>query len=337
MVGTLKNFNFEETFDVGLTIVAGGFEDRTLTFGNNLRKDKFHTEKILILHYISQLEANEGNYSKLKDALQNKLSQFPNDIHVSSDSRIKSCIEIKNKIIEASSNLTNRNVIIDISGMAHLWALTAIHACRRLNLKISIIYTEAKYYFPMKQEKEELLTAWHNRDRDTSGKYLQSSYLKSVDIVPEFDGNLRTGKPTCLIIFAGYEPNRIDGLIDKYAPSRIIVIYGKSPHQELEWRTQLSKELHKDILSKWGKREFEVSTMDLKEIISLLEHEYSVIQNEYDVIVSPHCSKLQGLATYLFWLRHPEVQLVFTTPGKFNPDHYSKGNKGTFIYELIDV
>ena len=182
--------------------------------------------------------------------------------------------------------------------------------------------------------KKNYYEAGKKKESDIYKKYLQSAALKAIHILPEFGGNSRPGHHTCLIVHAGHEPNRIEGLVDDYAPSRLIVVYGKSPHEKFEWRTQLSKELHKDLFSKWHVREIEISTLQLDETLGTLETEFQIIREHYDVAITPMGSKMQALAVYLFWRRHPEIQLVFTTPIKFNPDRYSRQSRRTFLYKI---
>jgi hypothetical protein len=167
-----------------------------------------------------------------------------------------------------------------------------------------------------------------------AAEYLQSAGLKEVQILPEFAGNFRPGSQTCLIIFVGYEPNRIKGLIDIYAPSAMLVLYGRSPHHGFSWRTRLSHELHEDLFSQWLVRRAEVSTLEVDQILKALEEEFSTIREHYDVAIAPQCGKMQALAAYLFWRRHPEVQMLFTSPVRFNPSNYSEGTGRTFVYEI---
>jgi len=67
---------------------------------------------------------------------------------VSADSPIQSCSEIKAKIDQVAGGLINRSAFVDISGMTHLWALSAIHECISAGLRTEVIYTEARSYYP---------------------------------------------------------------------------------------------------------------------------------------------------------------------------------------------
>lgn len=334
MRGKLKEFNFKEIVSTGLFVGAGGFEDRSLAFVKRLKKTDFNAEHYLLLDYQSQREDNAPNQQALTEKVLELSEISPSKVCVNAKKPIHSSAQIEQCIKRISSQIENRSALIDISGMTHLWALTTIHSCLKNGFKTSVVYTEAKSYFPRKSSRRQLLTAWKLKQYETAAKFLQSAGLKEVQVTPDFAGNFRPGAKTCLIIFAGYEPNRIQGLVDLYAPSAIIVYYGKSPHPNLEWRTSLSRDLHQDIFAQWLIRSCEASTLYVEHILAALEKEFKVIHREYDIAIAPQCGKMQGLAAYLFWRKHPEVQLLFTSPVRFNPELYSKGAGSTFLFQL---
>lgn len=331
---TFNNYDFSSKTEAGLLVCTGGFEDRAIVFPKKLRKSRCTIEKTLVLKYLSQKSDNNPNYQIIKKRLQEVTGNMSESAEVHSDKPIKSYGQIKAKIQEISSGVQNRKALVDISGMRQIWALGTIHACLSCGLSTSVVYTEARWYFPLKRNKDKLVEAWANKNYEITAQYLQSEALKAVHILPEFSGNLRPGRPTCLMIFPGYEPNRVEGLVDDYAPGALIVFYGSSPHKELRWRTDLSKDLHKDLFSGWFHRETEISTLEVNKILEKLEEEFRVVGEEYDVAIAPLCSKMQTLASYLFWRRHPEVQIIFTSPVRFKTDRYSQGTRETFIYKI---
>ena len=331
---TLKEYDFSKKTEAGLLICAGGFEDRTIAFVKRLRKTRCHIENALVLQYESQREDNDPNFRIIKKRLKEITQERAIAVSVNANSPLQSYGRIKEKIWEITSTLQDRRVLIDISGMRQLWSLGTIHASVNCGLRTAVIYTEARWYFPLKGDAKILLPAWKNRKYEIAVKYLQSEALKAVHILPEFSGNFRPGKPTCLMLFTGYEPNRIQGLVDDYAPGALVVFYGKSPHPEFKWRLELSKKLHAELFSAWYHRGVETSTFYIEDIIQKLEEEFQVIREHYDVAITPHCAKMQGIASYLFWRRHPEVQLLFTSPVRFNPIRFSRGARGTFITQI---
>jgi hypothetical protein len=330
----LKEFDFTDCVAADLLIVAGGFERRAWAFTERLLKSPTSINSSLLLKYESQPHDNDPNRLKLESLLGKITEKVPEKVLVHARRPLESSAQIRNKISELASRSLNQTVLVDISGMTHLWALTTIDACLSCNFRTSVVYTEASWYFPSKQAQKRLVRAWKENDYSIAVQYLQSAGLDNVHIPPEFAGNFRPGRQTCLIIFAGYEPNRVQGLIEDYAPGALIVLYGCSPHDEMHWRSQLSKELHGELFGQWRVHESDITTLDVDEILTTLEKEFDIIREQYDVALAPQCSKMQALGSYLFWRRHPEVQLVFTSPVSFNPNRYSKGAGCTYIYKI---
>jgi len=314
--------------------MAGGFEDRAVAFAKRLLPSRTSIGACLLLHYQSQLKENEPNFLYLSRQLRAISGREPVPVSVHADTPVQSYARIRTAIHEIASTAGERTALIDISGMTHLWALGIIDACVCSGFRSTVVYTEARSYFPLKRDRHRLVRAWRNHDFETASKYLQSAALKAVHIPPQFGGNFHPGWPTCLMVFVGYEPNRTQGLVDDYAPGALIVLYGRSPHNSLRWRTQLSKDLHVELFSQWRVRETEISTLEVDDVIRKLEQEFQCIREQYDVAIAPQCSKMQGLASYLFWRKHPEVQLLFTSPVRFNPKCYSKGAGRTFLCEV---
>jgi hypothetical protein len=330
----LVGFPFKLHLKAGLLVCAGGFEDRSVSFATKVQANRFSIECPVILRYESQREDNEPNFIRLRNQLKKVSGRDPLVVPVHGDTPILSSSKLKKALLAVSSELTERTAFIDISGMTHLWALSTIHACLACGLQTQVVYTEAKNYFPSRGMYKKVVRAWTRHDYETAVQYLQSAGLKTVHISPEFSGNFRPGRQTCLIVFVGYEPNRIESLVDYYAPGVLIVLYGSSPHQKFLWRTELSKELHRELFSKWHVRESEISTLNIHEILKKLEIEYQMVQDQFDVALAPQCSKMQALGSFLFWRKHPDVQLLFTSPVTFNPKLYSRGAGETFLYEI---
>jgi len=331
----MQEFDFALGRGVGLLIAAGGFEDRATSFVRRAKRKTLNVEQGLLLRYESQRADNEPhfltNLRRLKRLLH---GEEPHIADISADRPIRSCDDIRKQIEALAETLTNKSAIVDISGMTHLWALSTMHNCLSCGLRVDIAYTEARTYYPLRSEWRELKRKLRAGDEEPVFRALQSASLKAVHILPDFAGNFRPGRRTCLMIFAGYEPNRVQGLVDDYAPGSLIVLFGKSPHTRFSWRAGLSRDLHKELFSTWYKRDVEVSTLEVQDILDTLEREFSVLRDEYDVAIAPHCSKMQGVAAYLFWRRHPDVQLVFTSPVKFRRDRYSRGEGPTFCYPI---
>lgn len=329
-----EKLTINKELSLGLLVCCGGFEDRALTFAKRLRKVGATADSIAILHYESQREDNERHYERLQALLKGISPKDVEPVHVDASKPVISYEHIRERILEESASLGIRKVTVDVSAMTHMWALGVIHCCVAEGFDVDVVYTEANRYFPLRKDAKPLRDAWHDKDYEKAEEFLQSAALMAVHILPDFAGNFRPGHPNCLVVFAGYEPNRLEGLVDSYAPAALVVLYGMSPRPEHKWRTELSKTLHEKMFANWPRREDVCSTLSPEKALEKLEEIFCVVGHKYDLAISPHCSKMQGVASYVFWRRHPETQLIFTSPVRFKPSQYSKGEKDVYIYRL---
>ena len=319
---------------LGLLVCCGGFEDRALTFVSRLTKARATADRAELLQYQSQREDNDGNFKRLRTMLNDVTLGEVHTIQVDASRPVRSFEHIRARIVEVAAAITRRKVTVDISGMTHMWALGVIHACIVNGLEVEVVYTEADKYFPLRKDAQPLVEAWRNKDYDKAEGFLQSAALMAVNIPPDFAGNFRPGSPCCLVVFAGCEPNRLEGLVDSYAPGALVVVYGVPPREKHQWRKDLSQRLHEQMFSNWPRRVEQCSTLDPEETVCMLEKVFSVVGHQYDMAIAPHCSKMQGIAAYVFWRRHPETQLIFTAPARFKPSQYSQGERGVYLYRL---
>lgn len=331
---TISQFDFANEASYGLFLAAGGFEKRALAFVRRVNVRKFRIEQAILLRYLTQREDNQPNFNRLVARVE-KLANNIDVIDVDIDTPDKFLKELVEKVRSASTSVNSASALIDISGMAHVLICCCLRAADIAQLRTSVVYTEAEDYYPRKREWKVVIDAVKNRNFKIMAKYLQTAGLKDIQIPTDFKGNTRPGCKACLFVMAGYEPNRVRGLVDEYAPNAIVVFYGNSPHVKLHGRQSLSVALHKHVFDGWRYREIrDLSTLEVPEILKWLETEYEVIRQEYDVAITSQCSKMQTVASYLFWKRHPEIQLVFTVAVRIEPKRYSRGEGRSFHLNL---
>jgi len=333
----LHEFDFSVNSHCDLFIAAGGFEKRALSFVRRVNPQNFRASKAILLRYQTQHEDNEPGYKRL----QSKTSGFAKDlITVDVD------IEVPDRLISSLMKVMDfppgipgsRSAIIDVSGMAHVVICCCLRSLDRGQFKTKVVYSEARDYYPRRNQWTRVVQAVQKRDFSTVAKYLQTAGLKDIQIPIDFRGNLRPGVKTCLFILPGYEPNRIQGLLDEYAPNAVLTIFGRSPHKNLQGRQDLSRKLHMHAFEGWRQKEIDgISTLDVVEILQILENEYQTLRSEYDIAVASQCSKMQTVASYLFWRQHPEVQLVFTSAVRIEQKRYSWGEGKTYTIDLDHV
>lgn len=311
-----------------------------MEYGNFPAKDAFSTTRQQLF-----FGRNSENLAFLKATLKEICSQVNNSII-----NIENVLVTKQNLEKSLKNIDPEieKIYIDISGMANFLIILMLNEIKKTfcNKPIVVVYSEAEEYYPLKDDTPEILRVAKSRSEDDilkMSELLGASGARETFILPDFKGYFREDLPTCLIFFVGYEPSRAIGLLEGYRPNRVVACYGVSPHERFKWRTGFSEELHKNlnVFKEYDKFKTEISTFEVSSIISKLEEIYSskdrngdILYENYNIAITPQCSKLQTVATYLFCLSHPDIQVVFCLPGAFNPGRYSKGIGKKWLYEL---
>jgi len=332
-----------------LYICAGGFEDRVKGIVDNLQ---VLNEKVfrysLILEYTVHKDDNKTNLNFLDESLKKYSSYLLKNVIIDTENLLLSRNSLRDRL-KAILQEKFDTIFIDISGMTNFLILLTLKMIHTFfyNKKIVILYTEAKSYYPKEDEKDAILELAEKRDDESIlklSKQLQAAGARETVILADFKGSFREDFPIALIFFLGCEPSRAIGLLETYRPNLVIPCYGVSPYEHFKWRTEFSIELHKKfgVLEQYPHlRENKiVSIFDISEIINELEGIYTseidgrIFYENYNVAISPQYSKLQAVATYLFSQTHPDVQVIFCLPGRYNPKRYSEGIGKSWSCEL---
>ena len=343
-----------------LYLCAGGFEDRVIGIFDNLKElnEKIFKYSVIMeytAHDTIHEEDNKENLNFLKESLEKYSIHNLKNAIINIDNLLLSRNNLKDRLKELPETEID-SIFIDISGMTNFLILLTLKIIQDTfhAIKIFILYAEAKEYYPKKDEMDEILTLVEKRDDESIMKLsdkLQASGARETLIPIDFRGRFREDIPTALIFFAGYEPSRAIGLLETYRPNIVIPCYGVSPHNRLGWRTKFSIKLHEKFkvfeqyphlhhLENNLEENITLSTFDISEIINKLEKIYTcniagkILYENYNIAISPQCSKLQAVATYIFCQSHPDVQVVFCLPGRFNPKRYSENIGTSWLYEL---
>lgn len=330
-------------------ICAAGFEDRSRAIVEELKETGERVFKYsLILEYSVHNEENKPNL----EFLQNNLPKISHQLLKNLIVDIENIYQTKANIMEAFKKIPIEDietVFIDISGMTNFLILLIMHQVKKMFLgkEIVILYAEADIYYPTQDKKDEIISLMESDEEENIlklGEELGASGAREVIILPDFKGYFAENTPICLIFFIGYEPSRAAGLLDSYRPNMVVVCYGVSPHEKFKWRTKFSKKLHIKLFKEFEHVEKYISTFDISEIITELDKIYKSTDNRgntlyeyYNIAVTPQCSKLQTVAVYFFSQMHPDIQIVFCFPGKFNPERYSKGIGKLWAYNLKNL
>lgn len=315
----------------GLVLLATGFEDRAFEF---LSKSSFDENNLCVLvKFEFDLDENEAVYKKFRDKAEEKFKSkniFEASICQNNPRNYGGSL----KDVLANLPPFEGDVSIDISGMpTHAICSTLKEVRDRYyNKRQAVLYTAAKHYFPSKDECEVM------KDRQKQGvEFLPPTMaleMSEILILESFSGHRSKEGTNCLTVFAGYDANRSSGVIEEINPSILLLIYGLPGGEGIDWRLDLSKELHKKFESSRKTAVESVSTLSPNESLLILEKYYENLFEDYDFTIAPVCSKMQTIAVYLFWEKYKEIQLVFPMPISYSTDRKPMGVDQTYITML---
>ena len=312
----------------GLLVLSAGFEDRALEFISNIDMDK--NTRIILVKFLNEISNNEEIYRKYCNIISESICE---------DNLITVVLKKdrpRDYSIDLGASLVNipreiNQMWVDISGMPSHMICATLQILRSYKpaYKLNLIYTSAKSYHPNKIEFNKL-----KKNQAEGIEYLPASLAREMSenlILNKFSGQRTNEGRSCLALFAGYEVHRSIGVIENVNPSILLLMYGKPEGDGLEWRLDLSRQLHKKFEKTRKSAVEEVSTLYLKDSIDYLNQYYEYIYDEYDLTIAPVCSKMHAVAAYLFWEAYEEVQLIFPLPVGYETERKAENVGQTYI------
>lgn len=324
-------FYGKEASPLDMLILAAGFEERAFNFLSN---STFNPSACCVLiGFDNDIPNNAEVYSKYAKEVDTKFKSS-NIFKITLVANKLSKFEIELSSILSKVSEISGNVWVDISGMPTHIICSTLNVCRQLSSSNSqsVVYSSAKDYHPTVIEYQKL------KANNPGGiEFLPKSMAREMSevlMLESFSGHRSKEGVSCLAVFAGYEVHRTAGVIENINPSMLLLLYGNPGNEKLTWRLELSRSLHKKFESTRRTAVEEVSTLHISESIDVLELYYQYLFEDYDFTIAPVCSKMQVVATFLFWERYKEVQLVFPLPIGYSTELSPIGVGKTFITEL---
>ena len=186
--------------------------------------------------------------------------------------------------------------VVDVTGISRENLLIILHFLRTSNKSnVKIVYISCEY-----------------------GKYQIIDY-RTPQNNKFFEGRLSLGKPTAMIILAGYEKMACEVLINTYQPNKLFIGFSQD---SIEKGQNLPERVSVDELVQnyMGKVDMTVYEFEYKVNDFLTTYESlcklvvdNDLKNKYNIIIASCTSKLATVGMYLFHEKFPEAQYVYTT------------------------
>ena len=315
--------SFQKRFgDCSILIVAAGFEARARRVLESLSLERI--PRIVLVRYKSGVPENDANFETMKRFLARSVG--PEVVAPILDLRHPDEFLHKLKgLLSKWQPDSSGEVWVDISALPMQGICMTLAAVRQTlsGRTVRILYTEAAEYFPTKKEST----------RETVLRSAMSQEMFGNLVPKQFAGSSSEGA-TCLIVFAGYEKHRSIGVVDELNPSKLVLVFGRPPRQDLQWRLRWSQKLHEQIKGTRPTAYETVSTFDPLDSLKLLNTYYGFLFADHNITISPVCSKMQCISCYLMWERYRDTQLVFPLPVSYLPRRFSLGYSNTYCFVL---
>ncbi len=323
----IQTVSFLEATADDWIVISAGFEDRALETLNRLVCYGSSQFNVLVISYLPHVEENhfgeiEQTCSRHGIKMFHLVYDRPNPFGFS----------------EAFTKLLNQisgRLFLDVSAMSRFLIVQIIVALKnssRAFNKATVLYAEALYYPPSKEDVNEVLL--HKQEYSPYRCMFLSSGVFEVISVPELASVALQGQPIRLICFPSFNTDQLQALRGELQPAYLSVIHGRPPLEENAWRLESIKRLNQteNIM---GREDFETSTLDYKETFELLLNIYSSHGAMERLIISPTGSKMQTVAVGLFRAFMDDIQVVYPVPRSFPaPSNYTVGVRQLYSLSL---
>jgi len=334
----MKNFELCKINDLqtglkhlDIFVFAAGFEDRAYqAFSSFEFASSAHA---ILICYENEVPGNQEVEEKYLDTAQRKFGS----------ERTSRIVFEENKIAEFSRLLKSTleklpidlvNIGVDVSGMPAYLVFSVLNIIRdfRPHNDQEVVYTSAISYIPTKAEYNSLKRK-QGEDIEFIPHPMALEMSENLTFEP-FSGYRSGDSKSCLALFAGYEAHRSTGVVDAINPTILLLLYGKPGNSQLDWRLDLSQRLHRKFEKTRRCAVEVVSTREINGALAVLEEYYKYLIDDYDLTIAPVCSKMQTLASFVFWERYPEVQITFPIPIGYDPARRPLGVGETYGIRL---
>ncbi len=226
-------------------------------------------------------------------------------------------------------------VYVDISGMSRLLIVQTIVALVQ-NIKVKefhVLYAEAEVYPPLERDYVEARTG------DSPSPSFISSGIFEIVSSPELSSVSMLGSAIRLISFPSFDPSQLSNLVQEVQPTHNDVVRGKSPREEMAWRTAAIDQMNHSTVKTLQRVEVhEASTFDYRETLNLILDLYKRHSAFDRIVIAPTGSKMQAVAIGILRGVLEDLQIIYPTPLQFlNPGRHTEGVRQIFQFAVRDI
>lgn len=322
----------EIEFDQPTALVAvAGFEDRATAIFEEIisRGDSGYIQSGAGIHYRpfderNDVEAVRSGFSSIN------LSKTEIDKLVFNRYDPDSFEPIFEEFLES---ISEKKVIIDISGMSKLLIMTSLRLLAKKEMSVTIFYAEAEEYSPTQSEYNERMESTENPDKTPA---FLSNGIYDIVTSRGLSSIVGSSQPMVVVAFPTFNHQELMALASELSPTQMVAIEGEPRLEPNKWRKDAIRDLNKSIESYIPVDWKEVSTFDYKSTLTLLNSISDEYANKYRLVLAPTGSKLQTVSCLLFRRQHKGVQVVYPVTREYS-ETYTKGWDATWGIKIEDL
>jgi len=204
-------------------------------------------------------------------------------------------------------------VTIDISGFTKIYILELLHyLVVELNLSIPRIIHTTQRYSPNKLTKG----------------------VEEIVNMPNFYGDPSSEKQKLLVIFLGFEPERALTVWEHSYPLKTIALRTNPPRNGIRKYIKYAEENNSYLLSRPSVEVRDVPPDNPYKVASVLKAIWEETQDFFDMIIGPFGTKSQTVGVFLFWLEHPDIQIVYSFPVDYTRSYLRRKPGSTLLLPI---
>jgi hypothetical protein len=313
-------------------VVTNGFEDRAHIGVERLRSLSLQVKRVVLICYTGEEHAK--SYRRVLASCRRLVSN-PSDI--------REVEPVTEAVVRQFLDIdpTVDSVLCDISGLSRLLMLSILTRIWRRGLRLFLLYTEAKEYYPLRKDFEEFLTEPETRDAFTKlaeyeDKDLVYSARCRIDHVEELPGANFPNHPLMLISFLTFKRSRLSSVLNQFETNARILIESVPVRRDLQWRRKALEIINFDLFAENKNNIEQLPSLYWETTYEYLKKLYreNNIGYRFNCLLAPLGGKLQTVGSWYFAVQYPDVKVITSTPFRLFPDKYSIGFTDTYAIAI---
>lgn len=298
-----------------LFICCASFEDRCLCGANRLHPGfRARFSIIFVIEEPFYTREVDANLVKLQSALSRHTAEGIYIIRCQRDNPGEAMGQFKNIWPRCKpKDFDDPFITVDISGFSKIYILQLLFfLVAEQNLGIPRLIHTTQSYAPTKL---------------TRG-------VEQITTVPNFFGTISFDKPTLLILFLGFEPERSLSVWKHFNPARTIALISNPPRDGQSDYLEYARKNNACLLEQPDVELRDVPPDDPYGVRTVLESIYHDFRDAYNVVVGPFGTKPQTIGVFLFCLEHPKVQVVYSYPASYTRSYLQRAPGATLLLPM---